>query len=66
MLESQQQHLLAVIQCVQMMTHQMATLSTAVQATQPNPAPWTTATPAQTHQGSAPPPPASSPEIREP
>ena len=41
MLESQQQQLLAVMQCMQTMTHQMAPLSTAVQAVHPNPAPWT-------------------------
>ena len=67
-LESQQQQLLAVMQCVQTMTHQMVTLSTAVQAAHPSPASWSTSAPAPapTDRGSALPPLASSPGIHEP
>ena len=52
-LESQQQQLLAVMQCVQTMTHQMATLSTAVQAANTIPAAWPTSTPATPDLGVA-------------
>ena len=62
----QQQQRLAVMQCVQTMTHQMLTLSTVVQAAQPPPTSWTSPASAPTDQGSAPPPPASSPETHEP
>ena len=41
MLETQQQQLLAIMQCVQMMTNQMATLSIVVQAAHSIPAAWT-------------------------
>ena len=65
-LESQQQQLLAVMQCVQTMTHQMTTLSTAVQATQSIPAAWTPPASAPTHLGPVAAQPASTREIREP
>ena len=54
LLESQQQQLFSIMQCVQNLTHQMATLSTTVQATQPSLNAWfpTTST---TDPGSAPP-----------
>ena len=66
MLESQQQQLLAIMQCLQTMTHQMATLSTAVQAAHSIPAAWTPPASASPDPGSAPPRPASLQEIREP
>ena len=52
-LDSQQQQLLAVMQCIQMMTHQMATLSTAIQAANTIPAAWTTSTPVPPDLGAA-------------
>ena len=52
-LDSQQQQLLAVMQCVQTMTHQMATLSTAIQAANTIPAAWTTSTPVPPDLGAA-------------
>ena len=63
LLESQQQQLLAVMQCVQTTTHQ---LSTAVQATHLTPAAWTLPAPAPADYGSASAPPAPQQEIREP
>ena len=66
MLESQQQQLLAVMQCVQTMTHQMATLSTAVQAAHSIPAAWTPPASAHTDPGSVATQPASTQEIRKP
>ena len=51
------------MQCVQTMTHQMATLSTAVQATPLTPAAWI---PAPADYGSASAPPVPQQEIREP
>ena len=42
LLESQQQQLLAVMQCVQTISHQMATLSIAVQAASTTAAAWST------------------------
>ena len=65
-MESQQQQLLAVMQCVQTMTHQMATLSTAVQAAHPPPVAWTPEAPLSTNYGSAPTQPMPQQEIREP
>ena len=51
-LESQQQQLLAVMQCVQTIAHQMASLSTTVQAAHPSPDPWTAPASAPTDLGS--------------
>ena len=65
MLKSQQQQLLAVMHCVQTMTHQMASLSTTVQAAHPSPDPWTASAPAPTDLGSATLPLAPSLGIRE-
>ena len=56
----------AILQCVQTMTHQMASLSTAVQAAHSSTNPWTVPAPAPTDLGSAPSPPAPSPRASPP
>ena len=66
MLELQQQQLLAVMQCVQKMTHQMAMLSTAFQAVHPIPVAWTPPASASPDPRSAPTRPTPFQEIREP
>ena len=54
------------MQCVQTMTHQMASLSTTVQAAHPSPDPWAVPAPAPTGLGSVPLPPTPSSGIHEP
>ena len=64
--EQQQQQLLAVMQCVQTMMHQMANLSNAVQAVQMQPAGWTAPTLAASDPVAVNPPPPPAAVICEP